>query len=745
MDSLKLLQLKHVELNGSYENFPEIRWLCWYRSCLKRVPSGLLMSSLVAIDMTDGDLEEFELPVALNLLKILNLKGCVNLVSVCNLHLLPNLETLILWDCSKLTNVTNIVDLVSLDTLDLTGCNRLLTTLLNKKLNLQESQALRIDGKIPQQAMVSLPDSLKCLFLNSCGLKYNNEVPVASNGQPFFYMNLGHNLFQCLKYSNDFQTLRILDVTFCLKLKSLLYLPSTLEELYTYSCYLLEKITFQSAQFRLRGFGYEDCNSLSEIQGLFSLVSVEKIDDADLGHLKWIKSCEYGAVNLVGDDIVKERFGHMMLHEFGIMSTYLPGITYEPMMHEYISSSSFLSFIVPSCPKKRKIKGLNVTSLYKSTGEDILALLAKVSNKTKGLTWIYNPVVYSEPEADEDVVWLSYWPIGNILDTGDEVNVDIIVGNGFIVSGCGATLVYMDGELCQENCKYMVKEEEVIGGDLSEFELSKGAFYLCRRDFFKSMTPDWLKMLVGDTIHYKELKGWKNSRQSCSKDSYSELKTFRGFHQLKIVLKVDIHDVKQRIRAMKAISGIKGIESIAVDLKDGTLTVTGDVDPVRVVARSRKVVATDIIIRSSSVTSYNPSAFPNLQMGKHSQPRSIYQKLKLGEKPLRNALQLRFSDAVLFAMTWSLICTSVEKLQSKVKRSASIHHHIMQTSDDHGVVHGAYVVEEGDGQLVEEGGGPLVVVEGGGPRGLQVVKGGGGRLVVGGEDGGGEVVILASC
>ncbi|GKE46610.1 hypothetical protein Tco_1477868, partial [Tanacetum coccineum] len=165
-------------------------------------------------------------------------------------------------------------------------------------------------------------------------------------------------------------------------------------------------------------------------------------------------------------------------------------------------------------------------------GEDILALLAKVSNKTKGLTWIYNPVVYSEPEVDEDVAWLSYWPIGNILDTGDEVNVDIIVGNGFIVSGCGATLVYMDGELSQENCNPMIKEEEVIGGDLSEFELTKGAFYLCRRDFFKSMTPDWLKTLVGDTMHYEELKGWKKSRQSRSKASYSELKTFRAFQQI---------------------------------------------------------------------------------------------------------------------------------------------------------------------------------------------------------------------
>ncbi|GKE41384.1 TMV resistance protein N-like protein [Tanacetum coccineum] len=296
MDNLKLLQLKHVELNRSYKNFPEIRWLCWYRSCLKTIPSGLLMSSLVAIDMTNGDLEEFESPVVVSAISI----GC------------------------ELTNVcTNIRGLASLDTLDLTGGNRLHTTSWNKKLDLQESlKALSIGGKIPQQAMVSLPDSLKFLFLYGCNLKYKNEVHVASNGQSFFYMNLGNNLFECLKYSNDFQTLRKLDV-----------------------------------------------------------------------------AC---------DDIIKGRSGHMMLYEFGIISTYLPSIIYQRMMPEYMSSSWFLSFIVPSCPKKCNIKGLDVTSLYKSTCEDILALLAKVSNKTKGLTWTYNPVVYSKPKVDEAAVWLSY-------------------------------------------------------------------------------------------------------------------------------------------------------------------------------------------------------------------------------------------------------------------------------------------------------------------------------------------------
>ncbi|KAI3724958.1 hypothetical protein L1987_64726 [Smallanthus sonchifolius] len=75
MDKLKLLQLKYVELTGSFKNFPDLRWLCWHGCRLKTMPPGLLMSSLVAIDMRDAHIETFEAPTVLNSLKSLNLKG----------------------------------------------------------------------------------------------------------------------------------------------------------------------------------------------------------------------------------------------------------------------------------------------------------------------------------------------------------------------------------------------------------------------------------------------------------------------------------------------------------------------------------------------------------------------------------------------------------------------------------------------------------------------------------------------
>lgn len=294
MHKLKLLQLKYVKLRGSYKNFPELRFLCWHGCHMKTIPSGLLMSSfLVAIDITNGNLQNFEPPMVrnklsvyqlislasifftvlitvlyhiLNLflleqvltsLKILNLRACYKLISIRGLSRLPNLETLILWDCRSLNHVCKTIkDLERLSLLNLAYCEKLCLYPRNKRF-----KAWCIGNGV-RKPLFTLPRSLTFLFLDHCNLEYHNDLNDLFNGE-LLGMSLAGSTFELMPRNIGLNMLRVLNLSFSINLKHIRHLPSTLNELCTYKCKSLEEITFESARFRLRKFNYGGCFNLT--------------------------------------------------------------------------------------------------------------------------------------------------------------------------------------------------------------------------------------------------------------------------------------------------------------------------------------------------------------------------------------------------------------------------------------------------------------------------------------------------
>ncbi|KAM2968342.1 hypothetical protein FF1_028498 [Malus domestica] len=534
MRNLQLLHLSHVQLDGCYAYFPTgLRWLCWLQFPLDSIDFSL--EKVVFLEMQYSSLRQvFKGTKFLPLLKILDVSHSHGLTKIMDFSQCPSLEELILEDCTSLIvvheSIGNLKKLVylnmkncknlrmlpksmcmlkSLETLILSGCSNLDEFPFEMMQRMESLKVLKTDGipirdvwpETSSSILSYFPCSLVELNLSRCNLSDDAFRGDLSNLSSIQRLYLDNNPICTLPvFIKGLMKLNHLSFRDCKKLDSLVGLPEVhkamdLEVMNLYGCISLKKITYQSGfqdNDRLGG----NCNPI-EWQYWYKIEPIDRVDVEMIKLLSLFNLGSMPAIRMyqpyVNSHPYEGRWSPIQgLYQFGIFSTFF--VENEvPGRFSYKSTKSSISFVVPLLPATHRIRGLNIFATY-ATKENSnyhdysmnRPIMTTVSNKSKGLKWIYAPLFYGIPGEGEDMIWLSHWRMESetILQCGDQVVVLVMARfpEQFRVKEFGVELVQEHQNNMMISTQHNTKSDphypRVIGGDLSMWEQKPGLYVL---------------------------------------------------------------------------------------------------------------------------------------------------------------------------------------------------------------------------------------------------------------------------
>lgn len=311
----------------------------------------------------------------------------------------------------------------------------------------------------------SLPHSLVSLSLANCKLSDDAFPGDFCNMPSLQNIDLSENpisfLPDCIK---RFRRLNNLRLTSCTSLQTLIGLPK-IDVLTLEQCTSLERVTFQtpwchSALGHLLG-----CDKLVDMEGIFKVVPMGKIDAAMLHYLglnaydlESMKSVEMMLYNCYTYLATKGPI--QGVYEYGgIFSIFLPSDSNVLGSCTYRTTGQSLSFMVPSSPRNTRLRGFILRATYERNenewnhDRDTTYIVTVLFNETKDMVMQVYPAYYAIPGAGEDIIWLSHWNFGSQHFEAGDVMLVLVSSKNYItklpvfeIKEVGINFVYEDQE-----------------------------------------------------------------------------------------------------------------------------------------------------------------------------------------------------------------------------------------------------------------------------------------------------------
>ncbi|KAL4394837.1 hypothetical protein AHAS_Ahas02G0191900 [Arachis hypogaea] len=441
MTKLKLLQLAGVQPNGEFKHVSRyLRWMSWHGFPLRHTPKDCYQSNIISIELENSKLKLlWKESRLLKQLKILNLSHSHDLIKTPDFSYLPNLEKLVLKDCTELSSVSyTIGTLQNILHINIEGCTNL-CVLPRSIYKLTSLETLILSGCSKIDKLEEDVEQMESLAV----LKADNTAIAQVPGALARLRNLGHiSLCGYEGLARD-------------------VIPLIMFWLWTSPNNMLSSVMQKCSS---NVFTYANWGPRLQIKGDVSLDADNVANFNELGmDISESKSALNSLLIQMGVENSTTEILQKTISQNNELGDYLlPYDNNNPGLLTFSGEGSFVTFQVLHI-NGRNLKSMmlhivfySTSSTFITTTEGLILENVRILNLSRDTSNVFKgDKLASFKDEDREILLSS-------LEPGDTVRIVVALGSGFIVKKTIVYLIYDDEPPIEENLEHFNDDEDDI-------------------------------------------------------------------------------------------------------------------------------------------------------------------------------------------------------------------------------------------------------------------------------------------